>query len=224
MNTSDNANESKMPGTMEEPNLIRQQSEKSISEDEPSAVEQEGDAPIGHEVSKQDTKEVLRLKALVLLILVVSASTIASCVYLYITRNETAQFESKFTNDADKVLVAIGTSLHRTLGLLDSLAVTFVSHAHEQNDKWPFVTLPDFGDRMAKLLPLTDAVFLSLVPIVHPEERTEWEAYSLKHDNWVNESIALQETWDGFYGPINYGWEPYGSIYGDYGDIEANVR
>ena len=150
-------------------------------------ADNEEDTPLGHEISKKETKDVLYLKLMVLFILVVSATTIASCVYIYITRNETAQFESKFQNDADKVFVAIGSSLHRTLGLLDTLSVTYVSYALDQNLSWPFVTLPNFGARMAKLLPLTDAVSISLLPIIHPEVRHEWEAYSLKNDQWVND-------------------------------------
>jgi hypothetical protein len=216
-----------IPDAKEKPDLIRQPSvnSNSFSEDGPSDIEHdEEDSPLGNEVSKKETKDVLYLKLLVLFILVVSATTIASCVYVYITRNETAQFESKFKNDADKVLVAIGSSLHRTMGLLDSLAVTYVSYARDQNDSWPFVTLPDFGARMAKLLPLTDAILISVLPIIYPEDRKEWEEYSLDNDSWVNESIVLQETWDGYYGPINHDWEPYGHIFGDHGDIEANIR
>jgi hypothetical protein len=154
----------------------------------------------------------------------VSASTIASGVYIYIKRSETSQFEAKFNNDAAKVLGGIGSSLHRTLGLLDSLAVTYVSHARSQNDTWPFVTVPDFGARMAKVLPLTDAFFIGMAPLVHPENRKDWEAYSVENDEWVNQSIALQETWDGFFGQIGYDWQPNGVMFGDDGDIESNIR
>jgi hypothetical protein len=209
----------------EKPDLVRQLSANSFSEDGPSDVEHdEEDSPLGNEDSKKETKDVLYLKLLVSFILVVSATTIASCVYVYITRNETAQFESKFKNDADKVLAAVGSSLHRTLGVLDNLGVTFVSYARDQNDSWPFVTLPNFGARAAKLLPLTDSILFSLLPIIHPDQRKEWEEYSVNHDSWVNESLSLQESWEGYYGPINHDWEPRDRIFGDNGDIEANVR
>jgi hypothetical protein len=206
------------------PATKRQLSVDNFSDDEPSVAQHDESSRTDREVSKQETKNVLYLKLLVVFILVASASIIAACVYVYITRSETAQFEKKFQNDADKVLVAIESSLHRTLGLLDSLAVTLVSYAHDQNASWPFVTLPNFGARMAKVLPLTDAVSITVLPIIHPEIRTKWEEYSLSNDYWVNESIALQETWNGYYGPIDYGWEPYGRIYSNSGDVEDNVR
>ena len=77
---------------------------------------------------------------------------------------------------------------------------------------------------MAKLLPQTDAITLAILPIVKPELRDAWEAYSIQNDEWVNQSIAIQDNWDRFYGPIVYDWEKYGTIYGDFGDIESNVR
>ena len=188
------------------------------------SITTESDIPMVNEISKKATKNVFHLKMLVIAILIVSASTLAACAFSFIKRSETKQFESKFGYDAHKVFEAIGSSLDKTLGLMDSLAVTLVSYARDKDDKWPFVTLPDFGPRMAKLLPQTDAFTLVILPIVYPYQRGEWEAYSVKNDECVNQSITIQETWDGFYGPIVYDWEQYGTIHGDFGDIESNVR
>jgi hypothetical protein len=179
---------------------------------------------LNNEISTRETREVLRLKLLVLFILVASASIIASCAFVYIKKGESSQFENKFNNDAAKVLNGVGGSLHRTLGVLDSIAVSYVSHARNHNDTWPFVTLPDFGAKMAKLLPLTDATLISLLPIIHPEKRKEWEVYARENKEWVNESLALQDTWDGFHGKVDFGWQPREVIFSDAGDIEANVR
>ena len=175
-------------------------------------------------ISSKETKDVIRLKLFVCLILLTSAFTIASIVYVYITRNESSTFESNFNDDASKVLEAIGSSLDRTLGVLDSVNILLVSHAMQMRDKWPFVTLPNFGEKMAKLFPLTDILKISIAPVVYPKQRLEWEQYSLNMDSWVNKSIRLQETWEGFYGPINYNWTAHGTIHGDDGDIESNVR
>jgi hypothetical protein len=208
---------------LESPIIMRQLSVDSLSLDEVS-MENEDNDPLDNVITKKETKDVLQLKILVLSILVISACTIATCMFLYITRGETKQFEAQFNNDAAKLLDGVVSSLHRTLGLLDSLAVTYVSYAQSQNHTWPFVTLPHFGARMAKILPLSDAIIITLLPIVYPEKRKEWEEYSLKNDQWVNQSIALQETWSGFHGKIEYSWEPRGVIYDDDGEIEANTR
>jgi hypothetical protein len=193
------------------------------SEDGMSVID-ESHFPKENDISEKETKDVSRLKLLVILILAVSASTIAACVYRYISRSENSQFESKFVYDASKIFQSVGSSLDRTLAALDSLAVTMVSYARDENNTWPFVTLPDFGVKMSKLLPLTDAFVITVISIVHPEKRKEWEEYSLLQQGWVNESMGIQETWEGYYGPIIYDWKPYATIHGDDGDIEKNVR
>jgi hypothetical protein len=214
----------KMVDEMENPGLAPHPSIESLSLDEKSNEKEEDRQPSNNDSAKTETKEVAHHKLLVLLILLVSATIIATCVFVYISKGETSRFEDKFNNDATKVIDAIGSSLHRTLGLLDFHAVTSVSHARNQNATWPFVTIPDFGADMAKLLPLTDATVITMLPIVSPELREVWEAYSVENDNWVNQTIALQEKWVGFRGEINHGWQPKGSIYGDDGVIETNIR
>jgi hypothetical protein len=209
---------------MERIDLVRQPSIDSLSADDVQSMESEDDIGLSNEITKKETKDVLRHKTMVLFMLLASASIIATAVFVYITRGETTHFETKFNNDAEKLIDGVGGSLHRTLGLLDVLAVAYVSHARHQNDTWPFVTLPDYGARMAKLLPLTDAIFVTILPIIHPKQRKQWEEYSLKNDAWANETISLQETWSGYYGPTDYGWQPRGVIFGDSGDIEANIR
>jgi hypothetical protein len=85
------------------------------------------------------------------------------------------------------------------------------------------VTLPNFAVQAAKLLRLTDVMYINVLPIVHPNERVQWEKYSVWHDYWVNQSMAVQETWDGYYGPVIYDWEPTPEIHG-IADIPYNLR
>jgi hypothetical protein len=77
---------------------------------------------------------------------------------------------------------------------------------------------------MSKLLPLSNAFTVTVLPIVTPENRAEWEAYSVANDGWVDESTAIQATWDGYYGPIVYGGEKNREIHGDFDVIPANER
>jgi hypothetical protein len=175
-------------------------------------------------IARQETIAVLRLKLVVLLVLVLSAVAVSFSVHRYITGSEESQFELQFVGDSNKVLEAIGSSLDRTLGSFDSLAVTLVSSARAANESWPFVTLPDFAVRASKILSLSDAFTINVLPVVTPKQRTAWEAYSIQNDYWVNESMAVQETWKNYYGPVVYDWEPYGVIYGNSGDVPFNVR
>jgi hypothetical protein len=182
------------------------------------------DAEVLEEViAQKETKVVGCLKIVVLLVLAISATIVATTVHSYLSHAEQAKFEAAFQDDASKIFQAIGTSLDKSFGLLDSLAVLYVSYAKMSNQTWPFVTMPDFAIRLAKILPLTDAIAVNVLPVVTPENRKKWEAYSVANDYWVNEGMAIQETWDGYYGPVVYNGTKYGVIHSDYGNLPYNV-
>jgi hypothetical protein len=175
-------------------------------------------------LDKKGSEEVYQFKVIVLLILSISAVVVATCVYIYVTKKEKSQFGEKFRSDASKVLDTVGNSIDRTMIAMDSLAVDLVSYARATNATWPCVTLPNFALRMSKVLPQTDALMIQFLPMVKPIQRKKWEHYVSRSIFWLNETMAIQENWDGYYGPIGYNWEINDYIWGDSGDIEANVR
>jgi hypothetical protein len=175
-------------------------------------------------IGEKESEEVHRFKFIVLLILVISADVVATFVNIYVKKKEQSQFEEKFRTDAIKILDTVRNSIDRTLIPMDSLAVDLVSYARATNATWPCVTLPNFALRMSKVLPQTDAMAIQVLPIVKPSQRKKWEQYLTQNYFWLNETMAIQEKWDGYYGRIAYNWKKNDIIYGDDGDLEANVR
>ena len=191
--------------------------------------------PIENEVTKRDSRRVWHMKLLVLLILFLSAAGIAAFAYVHITTGEIKQHEWKFYNDADKVFNAIGSSFERTLTTLNAFSILLVTHSHTSNDSndqeegtnattWPFVTLPNFAGQASKLLPITDGLYITVLPIVTPSQKQEWEEYAYQHDNWVNESLALEEVWDEYHGNVSHDWARSESVYDNFDIVYPNVR
>jgi hypothetical protein len=109
--------------------------------------------------------------------------------------------------------------MDKTLGLLDGLAVTLVSYARNTNQTWPCVSLPNFAVRMSKVVPLTDAVNINVLPIVTDETRLKWEDYARQNNQWVEEAVTVQDSWDGYFGPIVYNGVHNDVVHGDFEDI-----
>jgi hypothetical protein len=174
-------------------------------------------------IAKQETQDVFRLKLVVLFVLVIAAIGTAACVFVYLKNSEESLFLNQFEGDSTKIFDAIGSNLEKTLGSLDSFGVTMVSAARMTNQSWPFVTIPDFAVRMAKVLPLSDAIVLYFNPVVSPDQRETWEKYSVKNHHWINESMAVQAKWDGYYGPKENSEDYWPIIHGDFGDIPRNT-
>ena len=209
-----------------------QRNDESISESESSQETKEIDTG-GDEVNRhgmaignKESKEINRFKFIVILILLAVAVISSTCVVVFIRKAEQNDFEEKFQSEALKVLESVRNSIDNTLIPLDNLAVALVSHAKAHTDEWPFVTLEDFAVRVAKILPLTDAIWITVLPVVTPEKRSQWENYSSTHDEWVVEAVVVQDTWELYYGPKNLTYDPERSaeVGGIFGPLEANIR
>ena len=101
--------------------------------------------------------------------------------------------------------------------------------ARSSNQSFPFVTIPHFGNIVAKSAPLTAAVVTNLLPVINFTQRADWETYASGKNrylqSWVNETLDLQDTWSSFYGPMpqNRTYEYHDVVHGDFEDIPYNV-
>lgn len=175
-------------------------------------------------IAHKESQELRRYKIIALVMMFGMCVVVAVCVYCYIMRSERKHFEVHFKESASIVLEGVGNSIARTLTPLDSLAVSLVSYARATKNSWPYVTYPDYALRLSKLMPFTDAMLIEYMPLVQSEQKTTWELYCSEHNQWVNESIKLQDSWDKYTGPIIYDWEPSDKIFSDDGEIELNTR
>jgi hypothetical protein len=216
-----------------------QNNEESNSESDNSEFTQEIDKTEEKEeppqvtaIGNKESRDINRFKIFVILILLTVAIVASTCVLVFIKKAEQRQFEEAFHANAIKVLESVRNSIDNTLMPMDNLAVALVSHARAHNQEWPFVMLEDFAVRVAKVLPLTDAIYISVLPLVTPATRLQWENYSRTHDDWVEESFAIQDTWELYYGPKNLTnnpevaeWEEWAlQVSGPFGPLEANTR
>ena len=60
-------------------------------------------------------------------------------------------------------------------------------------ETFPNVTFPDFERHAGHVRRLADVVALLVFPLVSTDQREGWEAYSIQHQHWVGEGLALQE-------------------------------
>ena len=177
-------------------------------------------------IGNKESNDINRFKVIVILILLLVAVVASSCVAVAVKKAEQNQFVDKFHYDALKVLESVRNSIDNTLMPLDNLAVALVSHAKAHEEEWPFVTIEHFAIRIAKILPLTDAIWITVLPVVTPDQRLQWENYSRTHDDWLIESFTIQDTWERYYGPKNltFDADAAAQVNGNFGLLEVNIR
>lgn len=170
-------------------------------------------------IAKKETTNVNRVRVLVVLVLVASTIGIALGVYFYTSNTETEQFEKQFHDDALKVLEETGTAFERTLSMLDLFSTTLVSDARSSNQTWPFVTIPNFAVKAAKLRSVILGFAVYLIPIVTPANRVQWESYAYQNREWTNETLHIQARDMNFFGVIANETEPVPEVFGSLDEI-----
>jgi hypothetical protein len=92
------------------------------------------------------------------------------------------------------------------LGTVDNLASSVTNLARYSDQKFPFVTIPEFGNLVAKAQQRTGAICTYLLPVISFQQRLAWENYSSAHNPnvgmWVNPTIDIQDHYTYFYGPM----------------------
>ena len=144
-------------------------------------------------VCRTETQAVSYLRWVLLAVLVSSMIAAASGVYQYDTQVEHDAFVARYLGDATKLVEAISGTFYSSLGAVDSYVVGAVSFARFTHQEWPYVTIPDYAVRMAKLRSLSKAVVTQQAHFVTGEERSTWENYTLNHDQWAQESLQIQQ-------------------------------
>lgn len=162
-------------------------------------------------IAKRETRFVRCMELLVLAVLVGAAIGAGLGLYGYTSGAEQTAFEEDFNADASKILASLGKHIDLTLTALDSYASTVVSHAHDRNMTWPFVTIPDNEIRAAKIRTLTKSTYLTHYMLVTREQRADWENFTATHSGWVNQSNFVQANDNNYHGPII--WDYYTADY-----------
>ena len=89
--------------------------------------------------------------------------------------------------DAHAIAQTSQTSASHISSTFQSLSTTMTSFARFAHENWPFVTVPDFDARVSQLLELSAADYISIVPLVPSNRRTQWESYAIQNQGWIQD-------------------------------------
>lgn len=178
---------------------------------------------------RREGRFVWVLRLLLITLLCACLVGVAVAVFRYTSDQEQELFEDRYLDNAEKVLQAIRASLYSSLGALDSFTTDTVAfsqktssdeHTNNYTDSssspWPFVTLPSFAVRAAKLRSLSRAFIIVQYHAVSAEQRAEWEAYSVTNDAWVDEALQIRRNDVHYHGELMDDYTTEGTIYNNW--------
>mgnify|MGYP005847633547 CR=1 FL=1 len=168
---------------------------ESESPVEETIVSSESESSEAVELAKRETKTVRTLRGILIFVLVAAATGVSLAVYRFTSSQEQKSFEDAFLAHGSKVTEALSLNVEKQLHLMDTFAISLTAYAKDQNNAWPFVTVPAFERMAHSVLPQIQGLSLVYLPIVTDEERKQWEQYAQENfHRWANESIAFQES------------------------------
>lgn len=169
------------------------------------SVRDDTNASIRKELAKRETRNVLRLRIVVILVLVILATIICANVHRLTSRIEHDEFESQYEAAVEKIIVSFQDIMDR-MGSVTGLSMAFTSYGldHKDETHWPFETLTNFQQKAKHARQLSKALYLGISHAVSQDDFDAWEQYIQQPENqiWIDETKAHQELLglDGFAG------------------------
>lgn len=147
-------------------------------------------------LTQHESRQVFRLRALVIFILLVVAISISYAVFKQQRKGQVAQFEAIFYGVAEKIVDSLerATEAIAALGAFGVMATVEAeqrldSSSTSENETfsgWPFVTLDAFQERAISVRSISKSIYVSVNPIVASNELSAWEKYVQSDaNNWM---------------------------------------
>jgi hypothetical protein len=140
-------------------------------------------------LARSATKAVNVLRVLVLLLLFVTATLTSVGVHIYLSNEETLNFEVGYQANTQRIVESFHDAVERRLGAVNSMATAITSYSLDAKQTFPFVTIPDFEVRGSDLRVQADATNIVWLPLVTDATRDEWEAYALINRSQMDEAF-----------------------------------
>ena len=150
-----------------------------------SRVTEETNDFIKDQISKKESQAVLRIRVLVILALMGAAAAVSIVVYYITMKAQKEEFHIQYDGVAEKLLQSFADIIFE-MGAISGLAVAVSAHSIDNHSAWPFVTLSSFQQRAGNARTLSQALYVSINPVVTEEQLPLWEQYVLSdHNQWM---------------------------------------
>lgn len=99
----------------------------------------------------------------------------------------------KFRNLSLEMLFRVNTKMSSMESAFRTVSNMVTAYTVQNQSQWPFVTVPNFQIRAITTQQMSKAVVLGLSPLVPGQDIGQWEAYSMTHQYWMDDTLNQQE-------------------------------
>mmetsp|Transcript_11948 Transcript_11948/g.34526 ORF Transcript_11948/g.34526 Transcript_11948/m.34526 type:complete len:1265 (-) Transcript_11948:28-3822(-) len=148
-----------------------------------------------HELrNRKEIRSVAILRWLVVIVWLATACTICfGFVKRQTERTEYEDFEFQYYTHAQQILSSFNAAIDKKLGAINTMANSFTTYAQYSNQRFPFITLPNFDVVGENTRVLADSHVIHWLPLVTDEDRPKWEEYALANRSHADEAYEREE-------------------------------
>ena len=144
---------------------------------------------------KREANTLSVIRVLVITTLLTLAAIVSNITFLLVLHDEENKFEEHLTVYAQDILNHFHQEMEKTYWMADSLSGDITAFANDAGANFPFVSLPDFGQRCQDARRVAVASTIWFAPLVENYDRAAWEMYaSQTFSTLVDESFV--DTFD----------------------------
>jgi len=157
-------------------------------------------------LAQSESKHVGWLRIVVFGALLIATGSLSAVMYTSSQQSLVEQFELQFRDHSASILDAFEIHWREGLIALDTMAVSVLSHVQSLNElstvesqlpaskrPWPQVTIPHFARRAASARRHGMFTTLTVVSVVFPEDRVDYEDHVIQNLGWMEEGRAYEE-------------------------------
>jgi hypothetical protein len=172
----------------------------STTESRRTGTSEEDAQHIKNALARQETKQVFRLRVLVILVLFAAAASISASIYMIIQNANMEEYQLQYEGTANKLVDSLQDVLAE-MAAISGIAVATTADVLQfysnSNESWPFVTMSNFQQRAGSARRISGAIYVSINPIVQSNKLSDWERYVLSDANSWMYVICVFSRWRG---------------------------
>ncbi|CAJ1941311.1 unnamed protein product [Cylindrotheca closterium] len=186
-------------------------------------------APMEHVsgLGNKDTKLINRSKGVVYLVLVLSAAIASVSTFFYMEEEDSSWYHHEFEEHGEELVATVEETLIHSVEASADMGSSWTLETTNQDESHAThganVTHSSFALLGSALASVGNAQMMAVAPIVTAANRTQWEAYAVENQGWIDSDLSQLSHAFHNIDNLNSGEIPK-HIYGGFGEGTAEVH
>jgi len=145
---------------------------------------------VPQQIARAESSSVVRWKIALSFMLVAAAVSMVTSALIFLRQEEYKEFELTFRIHGKAIRQGALSRVNVAIESLEETSNTITSVVSSSKQNWPFITIPHVETRLEHVRHESFTEFLAFAPLIDADDRSFWEKYASKNQDWIDESTT----------------------------------